>query len=153
MKLVFLNIVVFLLLTSCQTSTPESARTTPTLKGAINETAKLKEQPNSPCIDTSLLNQMNVQHRTILEVDKETWVLKFTKPVEASNITTLSYFYSCNIKPKDCNDTNKWFQVDSIQVQQSGGEIQTLNIQANTAGTNLEGLNTPNSKLIDVNFD
>lgn len=108
---------------------------------------------NKLCIDTLLLNQMQIQHHRTIKEGKETWILKYTKPVEARNITTLSYFYSWPPLGEDCAKNNKWFQVDSIQVQLTNSKIQTLKIQEFTAGTSLNKLNAPDSKLIDVNFD
>lgn len=96
---------------------------------------------------------MDIEHQRITELDKEIWILKYTRPVDAPNITSLSYFYSCVIKPEDCNKNKKWFQVDSIQAELKDGNVQALILQMHTAGTNLEGLNTPDSKLIDINFD
>ena len=110
-------------------------------------------QPERLCIDTNVLNQMGVLHRRILEADKETWLLKFTKPVEGSNISTLSYFYSWPPIGKDCSDDSRWFQVDSIQVQLTDQRSHTLKILKHTAGTGIDGLNAPDSRLIDINFD
>jgi len=96
---------------------------------------------------------MDVQHRRIDNADKEAWVFKFTKPVEASYISHLSYFYSWPPIGEGCEQENKWFQVDSIQVQLTEGKFQTLKIQKHAAGSDLNGLNKPDSKLVDINFD
>jgi len=140
MKNVSIVLLAALTLASCQSNT----------SGTVTYTV---EQPESVCIDTNILNQMGVQHRRFIVADKETWLLKYTKPVEASNIYTLSYFYSWPPIGEDCSDDSKWFQVDSIQAQMTNSNTQTLGIQEFTAGTSMDKLNQPDSRLIDINFD
>ena len=113
----------------------------------------IKKTNNNLCIDTILLNEMNIKHSSLIESNIEVWQLEYTKYYNEDNFKSISYIYSCEFNPKNCKEKINWFQLDSIKIQLSKTDIQMIIIDKFLSSSNLNNLNKPNSKLVDINFD
>jgi hypothetical protein len=123
------------------------------LKSNINiepQTDKI-EQITTTCLDTIELSNRKIKYSKYHNFNK--WVLSWQKSVDQGKISSLVYFYSAKLKSDNCIKPIDYFSLDSIQIEFTEREIQTIEIEKFSSFSTFENLSKPNSKLLDINFD